>query len=354
MEIENFYKNKKIFITGHTGFKGCWLSWWLNELGAEVTGYALPPEDIRGNLYNLSNLKENVTSIEGDIRNLDVLTNEVNKSKAEIIFHLAAQPLVLRSYENPVENYDTNVMGTVNVLEVARQSKNIKAAVIITTDKCYENKEWDKPYKETDELGGRDPYSSSKAMAELAVSSYARSFLFDKGIGVATARAGNVIGGGDFAPYRIFPDIIEAITKDEPVVLRNPQAVRPWQHILDVLYAYLILGKNLYQEPKKFSTCFNISPDQSDVKTVLEITNKLIARLERGSYHINKENNKLHEANYLSLDSTKAKELLGWKSQFYTEQAIEITADWYKEFLNNQQQARAITLQQIKEYSQKI
>ena len=331
MGLKEFYNGRKVFVTGHTGFKGSWLCWFLLELGADVTGYALSPEDIRGNLYKQTDLGKAIKSIEGNINDLKNLQKSIDESGAEILFHLAAQPIVLRSYKNPIDTYKTNTIGTVNILEVARLSNAIKTVIIITTDKCYENREWLWGYRETDSLGGHDPYSSSKAMAELAVSSYRKSFLAERGIGVATARAGNVIGGGDFGAYRIIPDIAEAISRNESVVLRNPGAIRPWQHVLDALNGYLLLGKKLRENSEEFATSFNFSPeDNSNDHTVLYITKKFINIIGSGRYEINEATQQGHEASYLRLDASRAKSILGWKSVFKTDEAIAFTAEWYK------------------------
>lgn len=370
MNINNlsFYKNKNILITGHTGFKGTWLSWWLKELGANVTGIALPPEDIRGNLYNLTNLKNNINSIYGDIgdiskNNIDNIKNIIKTNNIEIIFHLAAQPLVLESYNNPVNTYQTNVMGTVNILEAARFCDSIKNIVVITTDKCYENLEhsqWFWPYRETDKLGGHDPYSSSKAMTELAARSYYKSFLKNKNIGLATARAGNVIGGGDFAQNRIIPDIVDAIKNNQVVTLRNPNAIRPWQYVLDALYGYLLLGINLDKDQDKLSTAFNFSPNNSNNIsniTVETITKLFINNIKQGSYIIDSNNTMLsnkHEASMLKLDSSKAKSLLNWQCKFTEQEAILESVKWYQYYLSNNKHLQDLTIEFINNYSTKV
>ncbi len=334
MELGSFYKGKKVFVTGHTGFKGAWLCWSLLRMGAHVTGFSLPPEDIRGNLYKQTGLADHITSVEGDLADQKLLQESLIRSGAEIVFHLAAQPIVLSSYDDPVETYATNVMGTVHMLEAIRQVNHVKAAVIVTTDKCYENKEWEWPYRETDALGGHDPYSSSKAMAEIATQAYYRSFFKDCKIGIATARAGNVIGGGDFAPYRIIPDIVEAIQKNAPVVLRNPHSIRPWQHVLDALYGYMLLGIKLSENPEKHSTAFNFSPDSTPSRyTVETITGIFIEKLKKGRYEIDETTRKGHEATYLRLDSSRAHAVLGWKPQYLTKEAIEVTANWFVDYI---------------------
>ena len=328
-----FYKNKKVFITGHTGFKGSWLCLLLKELGSNVTGYALAPKSDNESLFNLAGINKKVDSHIADIRDYKKLKEILQSSKPDIIFHLAAQPLVRDSYEDPIYNYETNVMGTVNLLEAARDLKSLKAFVNITTDKCYENKEWLWPYRETDALGGHDPYSASKACSEIITSSYRKSFFEELNIGLSSARAGNVIGGGDFSKDRIIPDIIRSIKDNQKVILRNPNAVRPWQHVLDVLYGYLLLGQNLYNNPKEFSESFNFSPLENKEVVVEEVTKKFISSIGKGSYEIDSSKANLHEANMLKLDCSKAFRMLNWTPKFKTMEAISQTAIWYKNYL---------------------
>lgn len=354
MTLENFYRNKKIFITGHTGFKGTWLSLWLKTLGANITGYALPPEDLRGNLFKITGLKDEIYSVEGDIRDRKQLTQILKQCDPEIIFHLAAQPLVIDSYENPIFTYESNVTGTINLLNIARDLPRLKSILVITTDKCYDNNEWLWGYRETDRLGGADPYSCSKAMAEMAVNSYYKSYFKDLNIGLATARAGNVLGGGDFAKYRIVPNIVESIQKDFPALLRYPHAVRPWQHVLDVLHGYLLLVQSSYNDPKKFSTSFNFSSDDCSNKYTVEyITKKFIDIIGAGRYKIEHEKqNRYHESTYLRLDSSKAKNMLNWVPKFTTEQTITMTVQWYQALLkqNNDSHLKQIVRDQINNY----
>ena len=350
--LREFYAGKRVFLTGHTGFKGAWLAWWLKELGAEVSGFSLAPQDQRGNLFKLSGLGGAMPSVEGDLADLAALGSAVEAGAPEIVLHLAAQPIVLRSYEDPVETYRSNVMGTVNLLEACRHCASVRTVVVVTTDKCYENREWPWPYRETDELGGRDPYSSSKAMAEIAVSAYRRSFLAARNVGVATARAGNVVGGGDFAPYRIIPDIVEAIGLARPAVLRNPDAVRPWQHVLDALHGYLVLALRLHRDPS-LAGAWNFSPrDTTKEHNVLAITKKFIEVIGKGSYEIDPATRRGHEAAYLSLDPSKASQGLGWSPRFSTEGALEATARWYKGHLSDPAGARERTLAEIRAYMQ--
>jgi CDP-glucose 4,6-dehydratase len=355
MELKEFFQGKKVFVTGHTGFKGTWLCWWLKSLGAEVTGFALPAVDTRGNLFKSTGLSSDINSIEADINDLAKLTTALRTSHAEIVLHLAAQPLVLASYDDPVGNYQTNVMGTINMLEAIRHSPSVQSAVMVTTDKCYENKEWLWPYKETDHLGGHDPYSSSKAMAEIAISAYYRSFLKQKNIGVASARAGNVIGGGDFADNRIIPDIAQSIAENKTLTLRCPNAIRPWQHVLDALHGYLLLAKNLYTDKETCSTSFNFSPqDNSNQHTVEYITQTFINVFGAGNYSVDSSAAKVHEATNLRLDASKARSMLGWQPAFTTEQGIEFTASWYKNHLQQASSDKDYTLEQISNYNNLI
>lgn len=329
----NFYKNKKILITGHTGFKGSWLCLLLNKLGASVIGYALAPEKNKESLFALANIDRKVDSHIADIRDYKKLDEVMQSSKPDIIFHLAAQPLVRDSYENPIYNYETNIMGSVNLLEASKGLESLKALVNITTDKCYENKEWIWPYREDDALGGHDPYSASKACSEIVTNSYKKSFFEKLNIGLASARAGNVIGGGDFSKDRIIPDIVRSIKNNQKVILRNPNAVRPWQHVLDVLYGYLLLGERLYKNPKEFSESFNFSPLENKEITVEEVAKKFISSIEKGSYEIDSSKANLHEATILKLDSSKSFRKLNWTPKFRAIEAISETAFWYKEYL---------------------
>lgn len=345
--IFNSFKNKKILITGHTGFKGAWFSKFLLSLGAKVYGISLEAEKL--SLYNLINLDDEVKSYIQDIRYLDKIKTIVKEINPDILFHLAAQPIVLESYNNPVYTYETNILGTINILESIKELNNLECAVMITTDKVYDNKEWVWGYRENDALGGHDPYSASKACAELIIKSYKKSFLKDKNIGVA--RAGNVIGGGDFSQYRIIPDIVRAIEKNIPVELRNPNSIRPWQHVLDVLYGYLLFSYNLINNKKDISDSYNLAPIYTGNEyTVENITKIFIQIIGEGMYNIKpQDNNK--ENNLLLLDSSLIRKELNWKEIFNTRDAIKQTAIWYKEYLNNGNLYK-ITDLQIKEYEQ--
>ena len=345
--VINYFKKKKILITGHTGFKGSWFSEFFNSIGANVYGIALDADEL--SMYNLIDLKAKVTSYIQDIRDLENIKRIIKKINPDIIFHLAAQPIVLESYTDPVYTYETNILGTINVLESMKDLNNLECAVMITTDKVYENKEWAWGYRENDILGGDDPYSSSKACAELIIKSYKKSFFNDKNIGVA--RAGNVIGGGDFSKYRIIPDIIRAIEKGEPVELRNPNSIRPWQHVLDVIYGYLLFAYNLINNYKNISYSYNLAPIYNgDEYTVEYVTKTFIKIIGKGMYNINcQKNNK--ENNILLLDSSLIRKELNWKELFSIDEAIRETANWYKEYLNNTSLSN-ITSLQIEKYKQ--
>ena len=347
----NCYKNLKVLITGHTGFKGSWLTLWLNELGAEVIGYSLPP-NTEPALFDAINLKKKCINYFGDIRNLENLNNIFQKHKPDIVFHLAAQPLVRLSYIEPVKTYETNVIGTLNVLEAARKCPSVRAFVNVTTDKCYKNKELHYAYKEDDKLGGYDIYSSSKACSEILTESYRQSFLNEgKHFLLASARAGNVIGGGDWALDRLVPDCIKSIIDNKPIKIRNPNAVRPWQHVLEPLSGYLILGAKLLAGGEKYAQSFNFGPSQDSVLTVENISKNVVECWGSGQIIINKTDN-LHEANLLMLDVTKAKEILNWEPIYNAHEAIKETVEWYKKFYNNQTMLD-FTLNQIEKFLSK-
>lgn len=341
------YKDKRVLVTGHTGFKGAWLLIWLKSLGAEIIGYSLeaPTEP---SLFNICNLQEKITSVIGDIRDGVKLEKTFEKYKPDIVFHLAAQPLVRFSYKEPKLTYETNVMGTVNVLEAAKNTNSVKTVVVITTDKCYENKEWIYGYREIDPMGGYDPYSSSKGCAELVVSAYRNSFYAEKGIALASARAGNVIGGGDFAEDRLIPDFIRAASQNRSVVIRNPMSTRPWQYVLEPLSGYLWLGSLMFENREKYNSGWNFGPGDADVLTVEEILNLSIKSFGKGNIKIGKLQQP-HEASLLKLDTSKAKTNLQWHSVYEIDKAVDITIKWYKNYYENKDMYM-YTLQQIKEY----
>jgi CDP-glucose 4,6-dehydratase len=334
--FDGFYQGKNVLITGHTGFKGSWLSLWLHAMGAKVIGYALDPKNQNDN-FNLLGLSDKIIDIRGDIRDFELLKSVFEKNQPEIVFHLAAQPLVIESYQNPKETYEINVIGTVNLFECCRLSKSVKTIINVTSDKCYENKEWIWGYKETDPMGGFDPYSSSKGCSELITAAYRNSFfqinsLNKHGKSIASVRAGNVIGGGDWSENRIIPDCIKAIYNSKEIEIRNPNSTRPWQHVLEPLRGYLLLGKYMWQDPENFSTPFNFGPDSASVVSVEKLVDKLIKYLQKGSWKFTGNKNQLHEANLLALDISKAKYILKWYPLLDIEQTVKYTADWYSAF----------------------
>jgi len=347
----DFWKEKKVFLTGHTGFKGSWLSLWLQQIGAEVTGFSLPPPT-QPSLFELANVAKGMTSLIGDIRDVEKLSSALKESKAEIVFHLAAQPLVRLSYKTPVDTYSTNVMGTVNLLEAIRRSNVVRSAVIVTTDKCYENREWVWGYREDEPMGGHDPYSNSKGCAELVVSAYRRSFFSDpKGPQIASARAGNVIGGGDFAEDRLIPDIVRAALSKQKLTIRNPNATRPWQHVLEPLSGYLLLAERLYHENgSSFAEGWNFGPIEADSLPVSKIVDLIFAEWGDASCQINfGTSSEMHEAQLLKLDISKAKKNLGWHPSLNIKESIALTSKWYHEFAMNKN-LHEFTLAQIAQF----
>ncbi|HAN10436.1 MAG TPA: CDP-glucose 4,6-dehydratase [Clostridiales bacterium] len=334
--LENSYKGKNVLVTGHTGFKGSWLSIWLSKLGANVIGYSLDPYTERDN-FVLSQIKDHIKDIRGDIRNTDLVDNVFKKYKPEIVFHLAAQPIVRTSYEMPKYTFETNVMGTVNVLDAVKRTDETKVGIIITSDKCYENKEWLWGYRENERLGGIDPYSCSKACAELVVDSYRNSFFKidrynEHGKVLASVRAGNVIGGGDFAKDRIIPDTVSSLENGREIVVRNPNAIRPWQHVLDPLSGYLLLGAKLMKYGVEYSGAWNFGPKSDNIVTVGELVEKIIRYWGSGKIVYPEHASKLHEAKLLNLDISKAKHILGWMPKWSIDEAIEKTVEWYKNY----------------------
>ena len=349
----DFYNGKKVFITGHTGFKGSWLAIWLDKLGAEVSGFALEPPTAPS-MFEICGIGEKIHSVMGDIRDRNALESALKEARPEIVFHLAAQPIVRVSYDRPVETYETNVMGTVNLLDAIRRCPSVRAVVVVTSDKCYENTESSSGYRETDRLGGYDPYSSSKACQELVTSAYVRSFFNTAeygrhGVAIATARAGNVIGGGDFAKDRLVPDIIKSIISGEQLRIRYPRAVRPWQHVMEPLFGYMTLAQKLYTDGPAYSGAWNFGPDQGSIKTVEWIVGRLLDYFGREYGYVADTENNPHETNCLMLDSAKAKQLLGFRPRLDIEKALEKTAYWTTAFLDKADMMR-VTLEQIDEY----
>lgn len=343
----NFWKGKKVFITGHTGFKGSWLSLWLQQLQAEVVGFALSPT-LPINLFDEANVSDGMVDIRGDIRDYIQLSQAIHQHQPEFIFHLAAQPLVLYSYNHPIETYATNVLGTVHLLEAARHCDSVRVIVNVTTDKCYENKETGQSYKESDPMGGYDPYSSSKGCSELVTSAYRNSYFFSGKVGLATARAGNVIGGGDWSSDRLIPDVISACKKNQSLSVRYPEAIRPWQHVLESLSGYLHLAQQLFHEPRKYAEAWNCGPHQTNDKTVSWIIDE-ISNLWGAPITLQTLADKEHEAKYLRLDCTKTNSKLGWQPKWDIQETLQATVDWYKAFYNSTD-AKTITLAQINQY----
>lgn len=333
-------------VTGHTGFKGSWLCWWLKSMGANICGYALAPATTP-NLFDLLDLKNNLKHVVGDIRDYEKLANTLCEFNPEIIFHLAAQPLVRDSYDIPRETYEVNVMGTVNLLEIAKTSQ-ARVVINITTDKCYENKEWLWGYRENEALGGLDPYSSSKACSELVTQAYRHSFYKNK-ISLASARAGNVIGGGDWSKDRLIPDIIRAYQTKSILNIRHPQATRPWQHVLEPLSGYLMLAEKMHQFPQNFNEAWNFGPATLEAKSVATICEQ--AKYEIPGFNWQRESNveQVHEASMLQLDSSKALQKLNWQAQWNTQTAVHHSINWYKEFLTGTD-AKTLCSQQIENY----
>lgn len=344
-----FWAGKKVFLTGNTGFKGSWLSIWLQKLGAEVCGFSLPP-NTSPSLYALTNSNSLSKDKFNDLSNVFELKNSILSAQPNIVIHLAAQSLVRASYDQPIQTFATNIMGTANLLEVLRETKSVKAALIITTDKCYENKEWIWPYRENDPLGGRDPYSGSKACAEIITSVYRNSFLKKQGIGISTARAGNVIGGGDWSEDRLIPDCIRSFKRNEKVIIRNPSATRPWQHVLDPLSGYLLLVEALYSSPDNFDDAFNFGPHAESVKSVGWIVDRLSKIWGNEAAWAVDTSSQPHEAQQLALDSSKANLLLGWQPKLSLAESLEWTMEWYIGIGNNQD-PRQLVLDQIDKYT---
>ncbi len=348
--FKNFYKNKKVLITGHTGFKGSWLSIWLNLLGADVYGYSLLPE-FKPNNYILSNISGFTKEKIADIRDEKELKSFLEKIKPEIIFHLAAQPIVRESYLKPKETYEVNTIGLINLFQAARNIDSVKKIIVITSDKCYENIETEKGYKENDRLGGSDPYSSSKAAAEIITSSYYRSFFKDKGVSVATVRAGNVIGGGDWSKYRLIPDCVRSITRKKDIILRNPNSTRPWQYVLEPLSGYLWLGVLLGDNKFATNGSWNFGPEINSKATVKEVVSSFI-KYSGSNIKIKTESeiDNFYESKLLHLCITKAKKELNWKPVWNTDTTIKKTAGWYEYYFRNKNNMRSFCLEQINQY----
>lgn len=336
--FDNFFRGKRVLVTGHTGFKGSWLSIWLHELGAEVVGVSQEPFTNRDN-FVLSGIGNKIMAdLRANICNGQKMKEIFQKYQPEIVFHLAAQPLVRYSYEEPVETYEANVMGTIHVMEAIRSTNSVKVGVMITTDKCYDNKEQMRGYKEDDPFGGYDPYSSSKGACEIAIQSWRRSFFNPEDYGkkhhvsLASVRAGNVIGGGDWALDRIIPDCIKALEQDKVIDIRSPKAIRPWEHVLEPLSGYMLLAKKQWEHPTEFCEGWNFGPESESVSTVWEVATELKKNYGKGELKDSSDPNAVHEAKLLMLDITKAKTKLGWKPRMNMQQCMELVADWYKRY----------------------
>lgn len=349
-----FWQGKRVFLTGHTGFKGSWLSLWLQSLNAEVIGYALNPPT-KPSLFEVAKVIDGMKSIVGDIRDMDSLQQAMHDAKPEIVIHMAAQPLVRYSYANPVETYATNVMGSVHLLEAVRNTKGVKAVVNVTSDKCYENREWPWGYREDDAMGGYDPYSNSKGCAELVAAAYRSSFFNpehykEHGVAIASARAGNVIGGGDWACDRLIPDFIRAIVSAETILIRSPDAIRPWQHVLEPLSGYLLLAEKLYTQGNQFAEAWNFGPSESDAKSVRWVVDQLVIKWGDGAgFKADKALANLHEAHFLKLDCSKARMNLGWTPRWNAAEAIQRICKWHKAHLDGQDM-KAYCLNEINQY----
>ena len=329
MVSAEFWSGKRVLVTGHTGFKGAWLCIWLRELGALVSGFSLKPTTSPA-LYDLAKLGETITSHMGDIRSEAAIRQVIRTAEPEILIHMAAQPLVRASYADPVTTYATNVMGTVHVLEAAREVESVKVVINVTSDKCYENREWDWAYRESDAMGGYDPYSSSKGCAELVTSAYRRSFLTDTGIALASARSGNVIGGGDWSAGRIVPDLLRAVETGESIDIRNPEAVRPWQHVLEPLAGYLILAQKLLEDESRYADAWNFGPSENSAIPVRELARRLFNLLESEAGWKDSSQASPYESQLLRLDVSKAKQGLGWEPLWSIDDTLEKVAEWHR------------------------
>ena len=354
-DVVNQWRGRRVYLTGHTGFKGSWLALWLARREAQVRGYALDPPT-EPNLFTAASVAGVLDDVRGDIRDYARLESSMAAFAPEVVFHLAAQPILRRSYADPLGTYSTNVMGTAHLLEAIRKTSSVRAVVCISTDKCYQNQEWDWPYRETDTLGGYDPYSSSKACTELVCSAYRSSFfpvnrLHEHQVALATARAGNVIGGGDWSEDRLIPDLIRGFQAGRPVLVRHPRAVRPWQHVLEPLNAYLLLAEKLLDAPTQFCTSFNFGPSEGDAWPVERIANRLAEIWGEGASWMRDSIPDLHEHHTLTLDTSKARRQLGWRPHLGIEASLEWTVEWYRDWLQGADMNRQ-TLAQIARYEE--
>jgi CDP-glucose 4,6-dehydratase len=359
MEINNnFWLGKKIFLTGHTGFKGAWLSIWLKVLGANVIGFSLPP-DTKPNMFQLIEKDIDIESIFGDVRDFELVKKSIIHHKPDFVIHLAAQSIVRQSYTSPLETFQVNVIGTANILEAIRHVGSIRAAVCITSDKCYENREWIWKYRENDPMGGWDPYSASKGCSELVISSYRKSFFhtdqYDKhGVAIASARAGNVIGGGDWGADRLIPDIMRAFSENKKVIIRNPNSIRPWQHVLDLLKGYILLSERLCEHGPEYADAWNFGPSDSDEVTVLGIVEHIAKLWRDGASWSIVPDSIHHEATMLKLDSSKARSRLGWVPKLNITDALDHLVSWYRNYYNSRSNVYSFTEDQILSYMNRI
>jgi len=351
--IQNDFKNKTVLVTGHTGFIGTWMSLWLDSLGAKVIGYSLSPSTTPS-IFEIVKLKKNIVHIIGDVTNLEKLQQTIKINKPEFVFHLAAQAIVRESYDDPLTTFQTNVMGTANILESIKNS-SVKSCIIMTSDKCYENKELGRGFKEDDSMGGNDPYSASKSAAELVTTAFRHSFFKNKKIGIATVRAGNVIGGGDWSADRLIPDCFRSLYQNKPITIRNPDAVRPWQFVLEPIFGMLTLSLHLQKNPTQFSEPWNFGPISSKKLTVEQIVKKIIQQMGRGKYkkNFNKKDKEYHEAKILMLNSKKAKKLLKWNTIYTNNESLFETIEWYKQYYAKNDM-NEFTIKQIQKYVDKI
>ena len=345
----SFWHSKKVLVTGHTGFKGSWLSLWLQTMGADLCGIALPPPT-EPSLFAQAKVADGMRHQLADVRDFEKIKKIFQSFQPDIVLHLAAQPLVRESYKAPIETYSTNVMGTVHVLEASRRTKSVRAVINVTTDKCYENREWVWGYRENEPIGGHDPYSSSKGCSELVSAAYRKSFFEDAEIQVATARAGNVIGGGDWARDRLIPDIIKSIQENIPTKIRNPNAIRPWQHVLEPLSGYLLLAEGLYNKKDGMSGAWNFGPRDEDAQNVQWVANELSKKMGQSPIFLPDPKNHPHEANFLKLDISKAKNKLGWEPRWSLNTALDRIVDWNRS-LNQKEDIRKKSVSQILEYN---
>lgn len=352
-----FWRGKRVFVTGHTGFKGSWLALWLQHLGAEVTGYALSPPT-NPSLFDLARVREGMTEVHGDVRDLELMRKALRKAGPEIVIHMAAQSLVRTSYLDPIETYSVNVVGTVTLFEAVRRTGGIRVVVNVTSDKCYENREWVWGYRENEPMGGYDPYSSSKGCAELATAAYHRSFFnpsdwANHGVAIASVRAGNVIGGGDWANDRLVPDMIRAFSKDEPVLIRRPGAIRPWQHVLEPLSGYMLLAQKLLEEGPAYAEAWNFGPNDEATQSVYWLADRFVALWGEGVSWKLDSHEYPHEAHNLRLDTSKARIRLGWRPHWQLETALRATVEWYKAHKSGTD-LRQLTMNQIEHYCARV